>query len=126
MIGGTDIVIPAKGDPEALDASVRMILEYWPQARFENALTAEKYNHYEELPFGRLSELFVYPDALAEKAWDQGDANAPVNSMLYLILSADNMTVVLDDPYTNEMRSMLALIQSSLTWEISSTYAEAA
>jgi hypothetical protein len=46
MIGGTDIVIREKGDPEALDACVRMIREYWPLARFENALTGEKYSHY--------------------------------------------------------------------------------
>jgi hypothetical protein len=126
MIGGTDIVIPTKGDCEALDACVRIIREYWPQATFENALTAEKHNHYEELPFGHLRELFVYPDAVAEKAWDQGEANAATNSMLYLILSPDHVTVVLDDPNTEPMRSMLKSIQSSLAMDLLNTYAEAA
>src|SRR2546421_5789641 len=98
MIGGTDIVIPTIGDSEALDACVRMIREYWPQAVFENALTGEKYQHYRELPFGQLRELFVYPNAGAMAAWDHGEESAATNSMLYLILSPDQVTVVLDEP----------------------------
>lgn len=126
MIGGTDIVIPAKGDSEALDACVRIIREYWPQARFENALTGEKYTNYQDLPFGLLRELFVYPDALAEAAWDQGDPSAATNSMVYLILSPEQVTAILDDPNTTKMRSMLESIRSSLAMDILNTYAEAA
>jgi hypothetical protein len=118
MIEGTDIVIPAKGDPEALDSCARLIREYWPLATFENALTADKYDRYEDLPFGRLRELFVYPDRSAEKAWDQGDANAATNSMIYLILSPDNVTVILDDPNTEEMRSMLESIRCCLARDV--------
>jgi hypothetical protein len=126
MIEGTDIVIPAKGDPETLDACVHIVREYWPLARFENALTGEKFSRYKELPFGSLRELFIYPDNLAESSWDHGDANANTNSMLYLILTPDGVTVVLDDPSTNEMRSMLDSIRGSLAMEIFNTYAEAA
>jgi hypothetical protein len=113
MPGGTDIVIPAKGDPEALDACVRMIREYWPRATFENALTGEKYQHYAELPFGPLRELFVYPDAAAEKSWDEGDTSAATNSMLYLILSPSHVTVIVDQPNTEEMRSVLKSINTT-------------
>jgi hypothetical protein len=126
MIGGTDIVIPAKGDPEALDACVRIIREYWPQARFENALTGEKHSHYEELAFGNLQELFVYPDALAETAWDQGNDNAATNSMLYLILSPSSVTVILDDPKTEAMQSIIESIRKILAKDVWNTYAEAA
>ena len=114
MIDGSDIVIPAKGDPETLDACVRIIREYWPQATFEDALNGDKYGHYAGLPFGRLRELFVYPDASAEKAWDQGDASAATNTMLYLILSPGQLTVTLDDPNSEQMRSMLESIRSRL------------
>ena len=126
MIGGTDIVIPTKGDSEALDACVRIIREYWPQARFENALTGEKYAHYHDLPFGLLREVFVYPDTLAERAWDQSEVDAATNSVLYLILSPDHITLILDDPNTSAMRSMLESIRSSLAMDILNTYAEAA
>jgi hypothetical protein len=46
--------------------------------------------------------------------------------MLYLIVSPDNVTVTLDDPYTEEMRSMLRLIRTSLAKDVLYTYAEAA
>ena len=126
MIGGVDVVIPTKGDPESLDACVRMIREYWSKARFENALTGEKYDRYEDLPFGCLREVFVYPDEPAERAWDQGDANAASNSMLYLILSPDHVTIILDDPKPKQMQSMLESIQRILARDVWSTYAEAA
>jgi hypothetical protein len=126
MIGGTDIVIPTKGDPECLDACVRMIREYWPHARFEDALTGEKYDQYEELPFGRLRELFVYPDELAETAWDQGDANAATNSMFYLILSPDHVTVILDDPKTESMQAIMESIRIILAKDVLNICAEAA
>lgn len=126
MIGGTDIVIPAKGDPEALDVCARLIREYWPAARFEDALTGEKFERYEELPFGCLRELLIYPNAVAEMAWDQGDANAIANSMVYLILSPTCVTLVIDDLGTPQMQSMLESIRSSLAMEILNTYAEAA
>ncbi len=126
MIGGTDVVIRAKDEPETLDACVRIIREYWPHAQFEDALTGEKYNRYHELSFGQLRELFVYPDAMAESAWDRSDGNAATNSILYLILSPQSVTVVVDDPATEPMRSLLASIQSILTQDIFGTYAEAA
>src|SRR5580700_7265415 len=96
MIGGNDIVIPAAGTPASLEACVRAIRRYWPHARFENAETAEKYTS--EIPFGRLKQLFAYPDEEAESMWDQDSPDSPINSMLYLILSQDSVTVVVDDP----------------------------
>ena len=111
MIGGTDIVIPAKGDSETLDACVRMIREFWPEARFEDALTGEKYSRYTDVPIERLGELFVYPDVIAETLWDRGDANAAANSMVYLVLSPENVTVVADDPTAEPIKSMLESIR---------------
>ena len=62
MIGGNDVVFPAVGDSAALAACTRIIQRRWPKARFENAITAEKYARLDEIPFGRLTELLVYVD----------------------------------------------------------------
>ncbi len=126
MIGGTDIVIPAKGVPETLDACARMVREYWPMARFENALTGEKFRQYADVPFGYVRELLIYPDPEAESAWDQSDADAAPNSMLYLILSSESVTIVLDDPIAEPMQSMLHSIHDFLRAGKVNTFAEAA
>jgi hypothetical protein len=131
MIGGTDIVIPAVGDPATLDACARIVQRRWPQARFEDAVTGEKYARYGDIPLGRVRELFAYPDDRAEAAWDAGSPEAPPNSMLYFILSADSITAVLDDPNTPDMQALLESIRSILRERILSPglegiYAEAA
>lgn len=114
MIGGIDVVVPAKGDSGALDACVRIIREYWPNAVFENAESGDKFSRYPELSFGKLRELLIYPDKDAEKAWDKGDADVCKNSMLYLIRSSDNVTLVTDDPSTPEMQAILDSMRQSL------------
>ena len=114
MIGGTDIVLRTTGDPAALDICARIVVRYWPRARFEDAITGDKYEQYGDMPLGGMRELFVYRDAQSECAWDADDGDSPENSMLYLILSSDSVTVVLDDPNTAEMRSMVSSLRVSL------------
>lgn len=121
MIGGTDIVIPATGDPAAFDICARIIRRYWPHARFEDAVTGNKYEQYGDIPLGGVRELFIYRDAHAEAAWDADDANSPANSMLYLVLSRDSITLVLDDPDSAEMRSLVASLRTSLESAIQRT-----
>jgi hypothetical protein len=48
------------------------------------------------------------------------------NSMLYLIVRPEDLTVVLDNPDTEEMRSPLGAIHDLLWTDILSTYARAA
>lgn len=131
MIGGTDIVIPAVGDPAALDACARIVQRRWPHARFEDAVTGEKYARYGDIPLGRVRELFAYPDDKAEAAWDAGSPESPPNSMLYFILGPDSVTAVLDDPNTPEMQAILESIRNLMYERILSPgleeeYAEAA
>lgn len=131
MIGGKDIVIPAVGDPATLDACVRIVQRRWPHARFEDAETGEKYEQYGDLPLGRVRELFAYPDKQAEAAWDAGNHETPPNSMLYLILSPDSVTAVLDDPDAADMQAILDSIRGImrdriLSPDIDEKYAEAA
>jgi hypothetical protein len=124
MIGGTDVVIPTFAGPTALDACVRIIRRYWPQARYEDAITGEKYGDSGDLPIGSIRELFVYPNASAEAAWDVDSPDSPVNSMIYLILTPGSVTAVLDDPAAPEMRSILESMRNALEMLIPNTEAE--
>jgi hypothetical protein len=126
MIGGNDIVIPAVGDSAALEACARMIRRHWPRARFEDAISGEKYSGYAEIPFGRVRELLAYPDADAEAMWDADRPDSPPNSMLYLIVSPNFITAVLDDPDTAEMNCMLGSIRELLWMDILNNHTEAA
>lgn len=126
MIGGTDIVIPATGDAASLDACVRIIRRYWPQARFEDAVSGDKYSSFSDIPFGYVQELLAYPTAEAEAAWDADSPDSPPNSMLYLIRSPESITAVLDDPHAAGMRSLLESMQYVLQMDILNIIAEAA
>jgi hypothetical protein len=117
MIGGTDIVIPWRGDPAVLKECVHIIQQHWPQARFENALTGEKCPSYADVALGAVRELLAYRDASSEALWDADGAYASANTMIYLILSSDCLTVVLDDPNTEEMRSLLEALRKTLQME---------
>jgi hypothetical protein len=126
MIGGTDIVIPAVGDSAVLEACARIVQRHWPDAKFEDAETGEKYDWYGEIPLDRVRELLAYPDAAAEASWDADQPDSPPNSMLYLILSPDFVTAVLDDPSAANMQSILESIRAMLWQDIVNTYARAA
>ncbi len=124
MIGGTDIVIPAIGSPEALDACARIVGRYWPRARFEDAITGEKYSHYGDVPIGTIRELLIYPDASAEAAWDGDSPGSAPNSMIYLLLSPGSVTAVVDDPEEAGMTPILESIRNVLGMDILNTDAE--
>lgn len=126
MIGGNDIVFPAVGDSAALEACARIVGRHWPNIRFEDALTGDKYPRLGDIPLGRVRELLAYPNAEAEAAWDADNPASPENSMLYLIVRPEDITVVLDNPDTAEMRSILDAIHDWLWTDILTTYARAA
>ena len=117
---------PGSRRPRCPRGCRRVIQRYWPHARFEDAETGDKYSCYGEIPFGRVRELLAYPDADAEAAWDSDSPDSPPNSMLYLIRSLESVTVVLDDPRTAEMRSILESVRTMLWQDILNAYARAA
>lgn len=99
--------------------------------RFEDAETGDKYARYDGIPFGRVHELFAYQDPQAENAWDADRPDSPPNSMVYLILSSEFVTAVVDDPDAIEMRQMLESIREMmceriLVPDIDKIYAEVA
>jgi hypothetical protein len=131
MIGGTDIVIPAVGDPAALEACARIVQRHWPHARFEDAETGDRYARYGDIPLAHVRQLFAYPDDKAQAAWDEDNPESPPNSMLYLILCSDSITAVMDNPDTPEMQALLESIRNMmyeriLSPDLEEKYAEAA
>jgi hypothetical protein len=126
MIGGNDIVFPAVGDCASLEACVRIIERFWPSVRFEDAVTGEKYQRRGDIPFARVRELLAYHDADAEAAWDADSPDSAENSMLYLIVRQEDITIVVDNPESAEMRSILNAIHDLLWTDILFTYARAA
>ena len=126
MIGGNDIVFPAVGDSAALEACARIVKRHWPDIRFEDAITGDKYQRLGDIPLGRVQELLAYPNSEAEATWDAESPESPENSMLYLIVRPEEITVVLDNPYTSEMKSILDSIHDLLWTDILFTYARAA
>ncbi len=71
MIGGTDIVITADGSFASLDACARIVRREWPEARFEDAETGEKYASYGEIPYRLVRQLRV-EEGLAPAQWAIG------------------------------------------------------
>ena len=126
MIGGNDIVIPAVGDPASLEACARIVKRFWPNIRFEDAITGDKYRRLEDIPFGKVRELLAYLNTDAEAAWDAGSPDSPENSMLNLIVRPEEITIVLDNPETAEMKSILSAIRGLLWTYNDLTYARAA
>jgi hypothetical protein len=124
MIGGNDIVFPAVGDAASLEACARIVHRHWPNARFEDAVTGEKYPCLGDIAFGRVREILAYPNAEAEAAWDRDSSDSAENSMLYLIVRPEELTVVVDNPDTAEMQSILNAIQDLLWTDL--LYARAA
>ena len=123
MIGGNDIVFPAVGDSAALEACARIVAQHWPDSRFEDAITGDKYERFDDIPFGDVRELLAYPNADAEAAWDADSPDSPENSMLYLIVRPEDITVVLDNPETAEMRSILDAIHDAAVRSFAKTTA---
>lgn len=113
MIGGNDIVFPAVGDPATLEACVRIVEQHWPDVRFEDAVTGDKYRRLADIPVGNVRKLLAYPDAEAEAAWDADSLNSPENSILILIVRPGDITLVVDNPDTAVMRSILDSIRDT-------------
>jgi hypothetical protein len=114
VIGGTDIVFTTVGDPASIEACVRLVSRFWPGLRLEDAITGDKFARVDDVPFGSVRELLIYPDSEAEAAWDANSDDAAENSMIYLIARPLDITVVVDNPSTPEFQTILAGIGETL------------
>lgn len=126
MIGGIDIAIPTQAGDLSLMAAVRAILQYWPSAVFENAVTGQRYDCLAELPFGRIEEIFVYRDAEVAEAWEaEGAVPDLYDAMVHIISDDDRITLVVDST-EGQMAELIAAVRSGLSDDILHVFAEAA
>jgi hypothetical protein len=124
MIGGIDIPLPTRAGRASLEVAVRAIRQRWPRAEFEDALSGERFEHFLQIPFGEIEELFVYRDRAAADAWDeQGAVPSVANTMIHLISDPDAMTVVVDERDA-AMNEVVQAIKSGLEDQILCIQAE--
>lgn len=115
MIGGCDLVMPTRAGASALDACARVILAYWPNAVFEDANSDARFASFAAIPFGQLKGLLVHRDAESAHEWTITSSETPACTLIYLILSADSITAVVDDAEAPALRPILDSIQRMLT-----------
>ena len=103
MIGGIDVTIPCDDGTVSLDIAVRAIRHVWVNAQFENALNAERYVDYSQIPFGMVRQLFAYRDH-----------SCRLDDMLYLIRSEAGLTIVTHVPVTDDASRIIFAIRACL------------
>jgi hypothetical protein len=118
MIGGIDIRLPTHAGRSSVEIGVRAIRQRWNQAVFENGLTGDRYDHFWQIPFGEIEELFVYRDSASADLWDaEGAIPRAYNTMIHIIYDEEMLTIVVDDR-TAAMNELIAAIESGLRDEI--------
>lgn len=118
MIGGVDISVPTKAGALSLEASVRVVRQLWIDAVYENAETGERYPSFEDIPFGRLEEVFIYRNLRAADLWEErGAVPEALNSMVHLFSDNDLLTLVVDE-VNPEMEQLSNAIRSQLADDI--------
>jgi hypothetical protein len=115
MIGGVDVDIPTSAGPIALVTAVRAIRQVWRRAVFENATNGDGYPQFDDIPFGTLSELFIYRNKAAKQLWDdEGAVPEAYNTMIHLIADEGGLTAVVDDEVADEIQNILGALRSLL------------
>lgn len=119
MIGGADILIEYPGllrTSGGLDIAVRCIAGRWKDAIIQDAGSGKHFESYTSVPFGRLTELFVYRDEAAFESWTKAGADiSNANAMVHLIADDSALTVVVDDPSDATMESIVNEVRDLLT-----------
>jgi hypothetical protein len=114
MIGGIDIELSTWAGDSSLERAVQAIRQFWPDAVFQEVLTGDRYDTFDQIPFGGKREIFVYRDPKAADRWDaKGAVPSLYNTMVHLITDPGFITVVVDeeDEFT---RQLIKAISSAL------------
>ena len=70
-----------------------------------------------QVPFGELSEIFVYRDHAASQGWDEDGAVPELYNTMVHLIADDGITVVVDEKDI-EMDQLIATISSALSDDI--------
>jgi hypothetical protein len=119
MIGGHDICFRTDSSAQVTEGVIRIVRVSWQEAIVENAETGEILHRHalgvRELP----TELFIYKDAIARNSWmAEGAIPENANLMVHIICGDDSMTVVVDEPNTAEMATLLAAVRDHVCQDI--------
>ena len=120
MIGGTDLHFPTTAARDrAVEVSVRAVKAHWNESVFENGTTGEKYDHFFQIPFGRVTEIFVYKNPQYSQRWDdEGAIDELSDTMVHIIFTANFLSVVVDSPDSSEVQPIIRGIQQGLQCDI--------
>lgn len=114
MIGGIDIELPTWASGSSLERAVLAIREFWPDAVFQEVLTGDRYDTFDQIPFAGKREIFVYRNPQVAKGWDaKGAVPSLYNTMVHLITDPGYLTVVVDKE-DNFTRQLIDAIRSAL------------
>ena len=98
MIGGIDIDVPTRCGESSIEVTVRAIRQLWPHAEFENGINGDRYQHFWQIPFGEIEEIFVYRESASADRWDKEGAIPELyNTMIHIIADEEMITVVVDE-----------------------------
>ena len=115
MIGGTDISIPTEYGATALDIAVRLAMRLWPKAVFENAETGRVFERYDLIEFTGCEELLIYENAEKAVLWHELGADTSLRgTMIYLLISPQELTVVVDDDPPAHIKSLVSSIRDAI------------
>jgi hypothetical protein len=127
MIGGHDIVLRTELPDEAADGAVRVVRAFWSEAVAEDADTGETLSRVPDGARGVPGEVLVYRDEAARHSWTgKGATPENLNLMVHIIRGSDSMTLVVDDPSSEEMSKLIEAIRGHVDQDIFWMRADAA
>lgn len=116
MIGGRDIILPSADPIVAMDLALRTVRRLWPSAYVEDAVTGEPLNLQGSVSlFGR-EEVLAFKNKDAADLWSKVGAGDATNGTLIHLLTTtpDELTIVVDDEPTEEMRRYVQALSRQL------------
>jgi hypothetical protein len=91
------------------------VLTLWPEAVFEDAEADDAPLTYDHLEFGAIRQVLAYRDASTATEWERrGSVPELANTMIYLLSSKTDLTVVVSDPAAPDVAAYLAALRDEL------------
>jgi hypothetical protein len=123
MIGGQDHIIPTANALAALEHAMRMVRRIWHSAVFEDGRTGEPIDPFAQPSLLGRREVLAFKDAAASRLWEEVGADETTrNTLIHLLISQDELTVVVDDEPSPEMQRFLHSLSHALKQDLFSGY----